>query len=98
MRRWQHIKQRSKERRAGCYPKQLRQGRNEKSYIGAAALGSHTQWLIESIYVADGRVNVYAAPFLFSLAKISEGFQRAIVLLRNSSPDRSWIVKATVDV
>jgi hypothetical protein len=60
MRRWQHIKQQSKERRADCYPKQLRQGRNEKSYIGAAALGSHTQWLIESIYVADGGVNVYA--------------------------------------
>jgi hypothetical protein len=33
-------------------------GRNEKSYIGAAALGSHTQWLIESIYGCWRRVNV----------------------------------------
>src|ERR1035438_8630215 len=40
------------EGRAGCYPKQLRQGRNVKSNIGAAALGSHAVAYIKA-YTVD---------------------------------------------
>ena len=38
------------------FPKQLRQA-GMKVLQGAAALGSHTQWLIKSIYARTGRVN-----------------------------------------